>query len=159
MRLLNTLLFVFFVFSQTFGQTFTLSELKKMVKMKEKDFVALVNKKGFNLYKMKDEGKFEKSMTFIKKNSDTLEKSISWNSYMFGETIGVRFDTKNINDFKSIENQIVNLNLKVEFVKNDKWENGVEYSLITYKMDKYEVSLWKEGGGFIIMVAIWKDKV
>jgi hypothetical protein len=78
---------------------------------------------------------------------------------MFGETIGVRFDTKNINDFKSIENQIVNLNLKVEFVKNDKWENGVEYSLITYKMDKYEVSLWKEGGGFIIMVAIWKDKV
>jgi hypothetical protein len=159
MRLLNTLLFVFFVFSQTFGQTFTLSELKKMVKMKEKDFVALVNKKGFNLYKMKDEGKFEKSMTFIKKNSDTLEKSISWNSYMFGETIGVRFDTKNINDFKSIENQIVNLNLKVEFVKNDKWENGVEYSLITYKMDKYEVSLLKEGGGFIIMVAIWKDKV
>jgi hypothetical protein len=158
MRLLNTLLFVFFVFSETFGQTFTLSELKKMVKMKEKDFVALVNKKGFNLYKMKDEGKFEKSMTFVKKNADTLEKSISWNSYMFGETIGVRFDTKNINDFKSIENQIVNLNLKVEFVKNDKWENGVEYSLITYKMDKYEVSLWKERGGFIIIVSLWKNK-
>jgi hypothetical protein len=62
MRLINTL---FFVFSQTLGQTFTLSELKKMVKMKEKDFVALVTNKGFTSYKMKDDGDFEKSMTFV----------------------------------------------------------------------------------------------
>lgn len=158
MRLINTLFFVFFAFSQTFGQTFTLSELKKMVKMKEKDFVTLVTKKGFTSYKMRDEGAYEKSMTFVLKKSDTIEKSISWDSYMFGESIHVRFDTRNIDDFKTIENQIVNLNLQVKFVKNDKWENGVEYSLITYLMDKYEVSLWKEGGGFIISVALWKNK-
>ena len=158
MRIFNTLFFVFIVFSQTFGQTFTLSELKKMVKMKEKDFVALVTKKGFTSYKMRDEGAYEKSMAFVFKKSDTIEKSISWDSYMFGESIHVRFDTRNIDDFKTIENQIVNLNLKVKFVKNDKWENGVEYSLITYLMDKYEVSLWKEGGGFIISVALWKNK-
>ncbi len=158
MRLINTLFFVFFAFSQTFGQTFTLLELKKMVKMKEKDFVALVTNKGFTSYKMRDEGAYEKSMTFVLKKSDTIEKSISWDSYMFGESIHVRFDTRNIDDFKTIENQIVNLNLKVKFVKNDKWENGVEYSLITYLMDKYEVSLWKEGGGFIISVALWKNK-
>lgn len=156
MRLLKTLLFLFFAFSQTFGQTFTLSELKKMVKMKEKDFVAKVTNKGFTSYKMRDEGAYEKSMTFVLKKSDTIEKSISWDSYMFGESIHVRFDTDNIDDFKTIENQIVNLNLKVKFVKNDKWENGVEYSLITYIMDKYEVSLWKEGGGFIISVGLWK---
>ena len=160
MRLLNTLVFVFLVFSQTFGQTFTLSELKKMVKMREKDFVALVTKKGFTSYKMKDEGSFEKTMTFVLKKSDTIEKSISWNSYMFGETIGVRFDTGDVNDFKLIETQIKKLNLKEKFPeKNDKWENGVEYSLITYIMDKYDVSLWKEGGGFIIMVSLWKNEV
>lgn len=158
MRLIHTLFFAFFVFSQTLGQTFTLSELKKMVKMKEKDFVAFVTNKGFNPYKMRDEGAYEKSMAFVLKKSDTIEKSISWDSYMFGESIHVRFDTRNIDDFKTIENQIINLNLKVKFVKNDKWENGVEYSLITYIMDKYEVSLWKEGGGFIISVALWKNK-
>jgi hypothetical protein len=159
MRLLNTLLFVFFVFSQTFGQTFTLSELKKMVKMKEKDFVNLVTKKGFASYKMRDEGAFEKSMTFVLKKSNTIEKSISWDSYMFGESIGVRFDTENINDFETIENQIKKLNLNKKFpTKNDKWENGIEYSLTTYLMNEYEVSLWKEGSGFIIIMALWKDK-
>ncbi len=158
MKLSNTLILFFCVFTQAFSQTFTLSELKRMVKMKENDFVTLVSNKGFTSYKMKDEGDFEKSMTFVLKKSDTIEKSISWDSYMFGESIHVRFDTRNIDDFKTIENQIVNLNLKVKFVKNDKWENGVEYSLITYLMDRYEVSLWKEGGGFIISVALWKNK-
>jgi hypothetical protein len=105
---------------------------------------------------MKDEGEIEKSMTFVSKKSETMGKSISWNYYMFGESVGVRFDTEDINDFKAIENQIINLKLKVKGVKNDKWENGIEYSLITYEMDEYEVALWKEGGGFIISVALWK---
>ncbi|MEY2923235.1 MAG: hypothetical protein RL108_1861 [Bacteroidota bacterium] len=156
MKLSNTLILFFCVFTQTIGQTFTLSELKKMVKMKEKDFVTLVSNKGFTSYKMKDEGEIEKSMTFVSKKSETMGKSISWNYYMFGESVGVRFDTEDINDFKAIENQIINLKLKVKGVKNDKWENGIEYSLITYEMDEYEVALWKEGGGFIISVALWK---
>ena len=124
--------------------------------MNDKDFVALVTNKGFTLYKMKDEGDYEKSMTFVLKKSDNIEKAISWDSYMFGESIVVRFDTENIDDFNAIENQIVNLKLNVKGVKNDKWENGVEYHLITYAMNEYEVTLWKEGGGFIIMVSLSK---
>lgn len=81
MKLLNTLFIMFFVFTQTIGQTFTLSELKKMVKMKEKEFVALVSNKGFTPYKMRDEGAYEKSMTFVMKKSDTIEKQISWDSF------------------------------------------------------------------------------
>jgi hypothetical protein len=76
---------------------------------------------------------------------------------MFGESIGVRFDTENINDFETIENEIKKLNLSKKFpTKNDKWENGIEYSLTTYLIDEYEVSLWKEGSGFIIIMALWK---
>lgn len=156
MRLLYSLLIVIFISSTSWGQTFTLPELVKMVKMKEKDFVAIVTKKGFSSFRMKDEGDFEKSMTYVIQNSVGKNKSISWSSYMFGESIDVRFGTENIDDFVFIENQIRELNLKLDATKNGKWENGVEYSIVNYFYNEYLVSLWKEGGGFSVYVSLKK---
>ncbi len=155
MRYIYSLLIVIFISSTSWGQTFTLPELVKIVKMNEKDFVALVKNKGFSASKMTDKGDFEKSMNFVIRNSVGENKSISWSSYMFGESIDVRFATENIDDFVFIENQVSKLNLKVKVTKKDKWGNGVEYSFVTYFFEEYLVSLWKEGGGFSVSVSLW----
>jgi hypothetical protein len=142
MRILSTLFFVTFLAFNSLSQSFSLLDLKNMVKMKEKNFIEFVRRKGFTL-------EDTTSKTAVYKQNNIVEKSISRFSTLFDESVGVSFKTSNLNDFSEIVNLIKQMNLK-ERVYNGKSqvrgrEDGVKFkekeSYTTYSMDEYEVTL------------------
>jgi hypothetical protein len=139
---------LFFNYSFSFGQSFSLSELIKMSKMDVEGFDTFVSIKGF-VFSREDTEDGHKGVTYIlnpdKFDKSKAEKFITLYSpfqYRFNRKLGISYSTVKKIEYLNIKNQIKNL--QFQFVENKiiTQPSGVSANYFLYRKGLEEISIF-----------------
>lgn len=159
-RGLFTFLFVLFFTSTAIGQSFSLLEMIKMVKMDEGSFDTFVSEKGYVFY-FRDDKTSKKILTYMYNpspiNTSEAENFITLYNYEDLFLKSVDFTTRKTKEYLKIKNQLKTLDFKFIESRGGESSDGNAYTFFLYKKGKCEVSIYAWKSVYEVNVGIYKN--